>query len=438
MSKRIYRAVSIKRLDVDFLLEVLAEVSRVILGCDAAKDRWQAAFMLPDGQVVQTIRWDLVRDHAQVMDLLERIRAAGIEVEVAIEPTGTYADAFVERLLDAGFPVFAVNPKHSHDYSEIYDGVPSSHDGKSSAVVAKLHLERRDKRPWHRPDEGRRDLRAATDAMGWIKEDIQREQSRLHARLARHWPEVTKLVQLDTATLRALMVEFGGPAGVVADPEGARECIDKASRGKVRGATVEKILESARTTIGCKTSPWEEEALRRIGYKLQQLWADHRELEHQLRALCEADRCARRLATGTTFLGATSAVAIVAHMGDLADYESTRMVQRQPGLNLTEHSSGIHKGRRRISKRGSPQVRKILYLAVLRWLQMDRIARSAFDAKADRGNTMKAAVFMMRKLIAGLRHVARGETFDSTRLFDVPRLQKLGYLTHEMEVRQTA
>ena len=57
---------------------------------------------------------------------------------VAMESSGTYTDALRQALFDAKVAVWRVSNKASHDYAEIFDGVPSQHDGKDAAVVAEL------------------------------------------------------------------------------------------------------------------------------------------------------------------------------------------------------------------------------------------------------------------------------------------------------------
>ena len=112
---------------------------RLILGCDAAKEIWYGAWMNMQGEVVQTIRWDQVDETGALLTRLQgALRAAGVAIDVAVEPTATYADAVVVQLLAQGLAVYRVNTKHSHDYQEIYDGVPSGHDAKAAAIVAKL------------------------------------------------------------------------------------------------------------------------------------------------------------------------------------------------------------------------------------------------------------------------------------------------------------
>jgi hypothetical protein len=35
-----------------------------------------------------------------------------------------------------GIPVVRVSPQAAHDHAEVFDGVPSQHDGKDAAVVS--------------------------------------------------------------------------------------------------------------------------------------------------------------------------------------------------------------------------------------------------------------------------------------------------------------
>ena len=64
--------------------------------------------------------------------------ARGRQLRVALEPSGTYGDALRQACQDAGLSVLRVSPKAAHDYAEVFDGVPSQHDGKDAGVVAEL------------------------------------------------------------------------------------------------------------------------------------------------------------------------------------------------------------------------------------------------------------------------------------------------------------
>jgi len=42
------------------------------------------------------------------------------------------------QLEQDAFPVFMVSGKRTHDAKEIFDGVPSLHDAKAAAIIARL------------------------------------------------------------------------------------------------------------------------------------------------------------------------------------------------------------------------------------------------------------------------------------------------------------
>jgi len=56
-----------------------------------------------------------------------------------MEASGTYGDVLRQMLEDGGFAVFRVSGKKTYDAREIYDGVPSMHDAKAAAIIARLH-----------------------------------------------------------------------------------------------------------------------------------------------------------------------------------------------------------------------------------------------------------------------------------------------------------
>lgn len=423
MAKRTYRAVPVQQLDMEILREQLIGETRVVVGCDAAKDSWRGAVMTTSFEVVQFISWDAMESH-QVLSLLTELREAGTAVEVAMEPTGTYADAFAYRMQEAGFPVYAVSPKHTHDYAEIYDGVPSQHDTKDAAIVAELHLKRRQPSVWPTPSMERRELRARCAQVDWLKQDAQQDQGRAEGLLARHWPEVLRELDLDSASLFGLMTEFGSAQAVAADSERARQLLQKWSRGLLAQDKIERVLRGASSSLGIPPTESEQQMLRALGRRMQSTRAELRKAERAVMELVSTMELVQALGQ---CIGAMTAAILVAYVGDPRQFPSARAFYKQLGLNLRERSSGKSKGKLKISKRGNSIVRRWLFLAALRLLKNDPVARAWVEHKAQRpdGTKMKAIVALMRKLASALRHVAHGQSFDSSKLFDVARLKRL-------------
>jgi hypothetical protein len=81
--------------------------------------------------------------------------------------------------------------KRTHDAAEVYDGVPSLHDAKSAAIIAKLHMDGVST-PWGPLSEEKRELKAAIATMDLYREQHQRLIHSLESSLARYRPELTE------------------------------------------------------------------------------------------------------------------------------------------------------------------------------------------------------------------------------------------------------
>ena len=125
-------------------------------------------------------------------------------------------------------------------------------------------------------------------------------------------------------------------------------------------------------------------------------------------------------------IGVATACVLWTHLGDPAEYHCGAAYRKAMGLNLVEHSSGMYQGKLRISKRGSAQVRRWLYLSALRLVSKGPVQRWYRQKKSKDGEGAKRALIgVMRKLALALYEVgAKGQTFDAMRLFPGVPFQK--------------
>lgn len=417
MRKRSYRAEAFQQIDLEQLERRLPD--RVVVGIDIAKRVMYASLMDESEEIVAVLKWDHLAESRRVVRWLARLAPVS---EVAMEPSGTYGDALRACLESADLGVFRVSPKMVKDAREIYDGVPSSHDAKASATVAWLHLCGRSER-WACSSDLDRGLKAVVGTLSLHDGAFRRAQNCLEAQLARFWPEVTKLLALDSAALLALLSRFGGPEGVAAHPTEAKQCLRQAGRALLKEEKIQQILEAAQETLGVPMIDEERRALRELAgeacHRRKSVHAAKRRLEE---VSCR-DLPTQRMASE---VGRLTAALITTELGSLLEYEDTGSLLKAGGLNLKEVSSGRRQGQLAITKRGPRRLRQYLYLAVLRWIQKDRVARAWYERKVQRDGghvKAKAIVALMRKLLRGLWWVARGDAFDSTKLFDVRRLE---------------
>jgi len=126
-------------------------------------------------------------------------------------------------------------------------------------------------------------------------------------------------------------------------------------------------------------------------------------------------------------VGLATACVLWVALGDPRDYHCGEAYRKAKGLNLKERSSGKHKGKLKLTKRGPSIVRRWLYFAAMRAIQDPNVRRWYEAKKAKDGDRGKGALLgVARKLALALYGVAVGdESFQPWRLFP-GRLQTRG------------
>lgn len=417
--KRRYRAVPVNDPAVASLIASCRQ-RRTIVGIDIAKTR-QFASIVTEGEVLGTIRWEHPRESPQFITFLVELAEASSQVEAVMEPSGTYGDALRAAIGTAGVEVFRVNPKRSHDAAEVYDGVPSLHDAKSAAIVAKLHVDGASE-PWPIESEQERALSAALRVLEVYQKQFQRNRNRLEALLARHWPELPRVLDLGSATLLELLVECPSPQEV-ADRRDEAEALMRRVGGRfLKEEKILAVLDQAERSFGLAPTAEERRALRAIAMEARRCQQAANAEKKRVEKLTAHESSAQRMGA---VVGKTTAAVLVAAVGNPERFPSTAAYEKALGLNLKEKSSGKHQGALHITKRGPGVARLFLYLAALRMLSREPIIRAWYAKKVARQGGIaksKAVVAIMRKLVRALWHVARGEQFLPHKLYDVSRL----------------
>jgi transposase len=357
----------------------------------------------------------------QLPELLRLLRqlADGRRLRLALEPSGTYGDALRQACHDAHLEVWRVSPKAAHDYAEIFDGVPSQHDGKDAAVVAELAaLGKAAPWPYVSPPQWEQQLAYWVDWLEAQRQTLVLWLGRLEALLARHWPEATRVLKLNSATLLRALAHYGGPGALAADSEAGARLLRWGGRW-LDEAKVQCLLRDAGSSVGIRQGPTQRRQLRRYARVALRARRQLRRCRRELARLV----CGREVlqAQGRVVGGATACV-LWACVGDPRAYPCGQAYRKAMGLNLTERSSGTSQGKLHISKRGQPQARRWLYLAAARLVKKAGV-REWYQAKKgqDRRQTKRVLVGLMRKLVLALYQVgAKGATFEARRLFAAP------------------
>lgn len=431
-NKRKYRRIAVNKVQPEELRELAIERGDrgTSVGLDIAKDEIVAVIRWPDGSFEQP--WKAVNP-TQIPDLIERLallREVCDDLTIGLESTGTYGDPGRYAMTNARLEVHQVRGKAVADYKEIFDGVPSQHDGKDAAMIAELtRFNKGTPWPYVAPTQAEAQMRCDVARNDLYTSEKLRWLSRAEAILARHWPELTSLIKLGTVTLEQLCIHYGSPARVIADDQAAAN-LRRWSRGRLTASKIGQILESARTTAGLPMTAADVTWLAEIAETAKRYRERCVEAEKSLKQQAEADAAMRPLVES---VGAVSLCGIWVAVGDPANYDSSGAFVKALGLNLKELSSGKRKGQLAITKRGNPRARKSLYFWAMRGVQrpelkdwyakFTRVGRSD-ESRNSEHRKMKGLIALMRRMASGLWHARKhGEAFDYAKLFPGRPLQ---------------
>lgn len=424
-----YKSVPVKNVSLRFLKNVACR-STIYVGIDIGKRKLYVAvrWRPPRSEaVVHEHPW-FVENTCEIPELVAKLRkiASQNKLVVGIESTGSYGDPLRQALADAGIVVHQVRTKTTHDYAEVFDGVPSQHDGKDAAIIAELVSQGKSTHwPYESQSDTENEMRYHVRKMIDTHEEIERLRGKLEGFLARYWPEITSILALTSLTLLKLLKHYGGPATLFEDKESILH-IRRFSCGRISEEKSKEIRNTAKQTCGVRQGIWDVQACKDIAIRILELRKQSTGSQKRLKELIDQSCVPLRRMSKILGVGTTSV--IWCRIGDPRRYHCSDAWIKAMGLNLVEKSSGEYQSEFHISKRGDSETRRWLYMSALRWTQTSPVKEWYQRKKLQTGKKIpgeeykrtggKAVVAVMRKLMKGLWYALVCDTpFDPKKLF---------------------
>ena len=302
-------------------------------------------------------------------------------VLIGCEPTGHYWFAFAKYVNNHQKRLVMVNPFSVKKIKELDDNSPKKTDSKDPKTIAKLVVDGRYSIPYM-PEGIYAEIRDLVYSRDRIMKQHNISANRIQRWLAIHFPEYLGLyTRFDAISGLAVLEKAPLPKDVIAlGVNGIRKIWhDKKMRG--RGVTEDRaktLVEAAHNSVGLDGG---------IGTKseLYMLLEEHRLWTSQLEAvnkvleemILKVPHVEKLLAIKG--VGSITIAGFIAEVGDIRRFDSPKQIQKYAGFELVENSSGKHKGRTTISKRGRKKLRKIIYQVVLPLIQSNKEFRSIYD-----------------------------------------------------------
>ena len=358
--------------------------------------------------------------YSTVVELMQKNNLE--EAMVGIEPTGHYWFDLGQFMGGKNIRFVMVNPNHVHKSKELDDNSPSKNDRKDPRVIAGLV---RDGRYFYSymPTGVYAELRNASNRRFVLVEEQTRAKNRLQKWIAVYFPEYRGIyTRIDSKGGLLVLKHAATPDEIVS--LGVDGIIGIWKSEKLRGNGRKKamqIVNAAMNSIGMKSGL--TEARMEIRDLIEDYELHTRRLERVndlIKELCQQIRHVDKLLE-IKGIGITTVAGFIAEVGDITRFNDTKELQKLAGLELVADSSGKHKGKSRISKRGRKRLRYLLFEAAISVVGKNEEFRQIHEYYTTRDKNplkkMQSLIAVSCKLIR-IFHVilTKGVSYDASKM----------------------
>ena len=196
---------------------------------------------------------------------------------------------------------------------------------------------------------------------------------------------------------------------------------------------MEDMIKISKRSVGVK------EGQRIVRIRILNLIEDMAHFEKDKAAIeAELDSTMKSLEIGYVLQSVPGVATIISsaflgEVGDISRFTSWKQVRSLSGLNLVEDSSGQRKGSTKISKRGRPYLRYMLYMAGENGIrnnpEMNKYYRYLRNRKKNPLEGNQAIVAVGLKMMRMLFYIAKtGERYNANKALGEVRLQQIASL----------
>lgn len=362
-------------------------------GIDIAKHKHEASVIDSEGKaLIESISFSNTKEGCEkITAVFEKLGASVSDVVIGMEATGHYWLSVYTFFLELGFSVKVINPIQSEAFRKMYIR-QTKNDSVDSFIIAQI-MRFGEYSSSGLAEENIIALRqlsryrlALVDACG----DCKR---RVIALLDQVFPEYNSLFS-DTfgKTSEEILLSCSTPEELLeVSTRKLTNILNKASHGRFGKEKAEQLKTAAKETFGVVF------AKDAFSFQIKQLMEQIVFLENQLSELEEQIAGllheTNQYITTINGIGDTIGAIIVSEIGDINRFERPNQLVAYAGLDVTVKQSGEFSGtKNRISKRGSPYLRRAIWLASQRAAFCDPILSEYYQSLRARGKHHLTAV----------------------------------------------
>lgn len=383
----------------------------LILGIDIAKENHYGQFIV-NGEYIK--KPFLIKNTKESFDCLlvmidELTKQYGtIHTLIGMEPTGHYWKNIAYYFKNKGINICLVNPYHVNKTKELEDNSPTKNDKKDAKIISKLIYQGQYLTCMFE-EEIYINLRLCSNNRQELKRQLIAEKVRLIALLDEYFPELTRLFSdiLGKSSV-AILKCCPFPKDILdMGIEKLTQILKDATKNRVglkKAILVHKVAEeSIGVPIGLEGAKYRLELiLRKLESTQKEIDAVEILMERYLEKTGYAD-----FLLSIQGVGIVTAAGFLAEVGDVSKYNDYKQIQKVAGLNLKETSSGMKKGKTKISKRGRSNLRNILYQASMVMVAKNQAFKEIYEhltKRQDNKLTGKQAIVALSVRLIKVMH----------------------------------
>ncbi|MBB6716822.1 IS110 family transposase [Clostridium gasigenes] len=363
-----------------------------IVGIDIGKNNHEATIINEKGDIIgKSIKF--TNSHSGANKLIDTIKKSigDTSVSFGLEATGHYWLSLYSFLLEKGYTINVINPIQSDSFRNLYIR-QTKNDTKDSFIIAEVIRFGRFTTT-QLADEKLLSLRQLCRFRLALVTSISELKCRIITILDQVFPEYQKLFS-DTwgVSSKKLLENYQTPEELIdISTEDLANFLREHSRGQLGISKAEKIKDAAENSFGIKIA---HDAFK---FQLKQLIEQVVFIENQIKDLDEQiefyySQFECHL-TSIPGIGTVTAAIILSEVGDITRFKSSASLVAYAGIDPTVKQSGqFNSTNNRMSKRGSPYLRRALFLSASTCTLHEGVLNNYYIKKRSEGKHHLTAV----------------------------------------------
>lgn len=394
----------------------IVNLKALIVTVDIGKKTNMGYCRFPDGTEIKPFEffnngWGFKKFWSNVSKSMKSHNIA--KAVAGLESTGVYGEPLMHFLRKKrNVRLVQVNPMHTKRLKELQGNSPNKTDKKDPKVIADI-IELGHALQVIIPEGSAAELRRSTHAR---ERAMQRRTvlfNQLQDLVFLIFPEFLQIMKnAKSKTSRYLLKHCPTPENIMkCGLEGLAQTLKKVSRGNMGKERANELCNAAKDSVGIK------EGRDSILFEIEQclILIDEsdrfiKEIEGRMSQHLKEIPYSRFIQS-IKGVGEVTVAGLIGEVGDFRKFSTIPEITKLAGFDLFEISSGKHKGQLRISKRGRPLMRKLLFFAAINTVRKGGIMHERYHRYLQNGMIkMKALIAVARKLLGIIFSLVRNHS----------------------------